>query len=354
MKRIASMLLAVGMILSLTACGEKSTEKQLIAMDTVIAFRADGKNAEEAIKSGEQMIYGLEAKLSRTREDSEVSVLNKNGTAEVSNTTWELLKAARAYEEITEGTFDITIAPVCDAWGFTTDNRQVPQETVLREKLELVDSRQIVLQYEEDGKKSARLGNGQQIDLGGIGKGYVSDLMESLYAEYEIERGTVSLGGNVYVKGSKEDGSLWQVGIQDPKQPSSDALVGMVGLSDGYAVTSGGYQRYFEQDGRIYHHIIDPGTGYPADSGLTFVTVVAKAQGRTAGEETAGTGTMCDVLSTALFVMGEERAVTFWRSSDLEFDLVLGTDDDRILVTEGIADQFTPLQEEVYAYETIS
>jgi len=189
--------------------------------------------------------------------------------------------------------------------------------------------------------------------LGGIAKGYVSDLLEELYREYDISSGTVSLGGNIYVKGTKEGDALWQVGIQDPKQPENGALVGVVGLGDAFAVTSGGYQRFFEQDGKVYHHIIDPATGYPADSGLTSVTVIAKAAKQDASG-TVGVGTMCDALSTALFVMGEKAALEFRHSSGLDFDLVLVTEDDRVVVTDGIAKQFTETEGSGYTYETVS
>lgn len=350
MKRIGAILLLAVLILTLSSCGSKNVQKQFIAMDTVISFRAEGKNAEKALQEAEKEIYALEAMLSRTRADSEVTRLNQadGEIVEISGTLCHLLDAAKAYRQITGGAFDITIAPVCDAWGFTTENRKVPDTAELKTLLALVDSDRIA---SSDG--SAALGEGQQIDLGGIAKGYVSDLMKELYARHDISGGTVSLGGNVYVKGTKEDGSLWQVGVQDPKQPESSVLVGMVGLSDAFAVTSGGYQRYFEQDGAVYHHIIDPATGYPADSGLTSVTVVASAE--TSGtEEMAGMGTMCDAFSTALFVMGEEEALNFWRNSDLAFDLILVTEDDRVVVTGGIAEQFTPMQEEVYTYETVS
>ena len=117
-------------------------------------------------------------------------------------------------------------------------------------------------------------------------------------------------------------------------------------MADGFAVTSGGYQRYFEENGQVYHHIIDPATGRPAESGLTSVTVVA--------DGTVGNGTMCDALSTALFVMGEERALDFWRSGVYDFDLILVTEDGRLLVTDGIADRFQPDETAGYAYEVIS
>ena len=348
MKKIA-MIMAAALMLVLYGCGSKSVQEQFIAMDTVIAFRAEGRGAQEAVQQARSEIFSLEALLSRTRETSEVSALNQAAGAEteVSAPLRQLLKAAKEYCEVTNGTFDVTIAPVCDAWGFTAENRRVPDAAELEQLMQLVDSGRIHV-----GEGSAALGTGQAIDLGGIAKGYVSDLMVALYDRYEVPRGTVSLGGNVYVKGTKEDGSLWKVGIQDPQDPENGTLVGMVGLQDAFAVTSGGYQRYFEEGGKVYHHIIDPATGYPAESGLTSVTVVAPACKTEDGA--AGNGTMCDALSTALFVMGEERALDFWRSGELEFELILVTDDDRVVVTGGIWEQFEPTREEVYTYEAVS
>jgi len=349
MKKIATIIMAAVLMFVLYGCGAKSVQEQFIAMDTVIAFRAEGREAQEAVQQAQSEIFSLEALLSRTRETSEVSALNqaRGAETEVSAPLWQLLKAAKEYCEVTNGAFDVTIAPVCDAWGFTSENRQVPDAAELEQLLELVGSGRI-----DVNEGSAALGKGQTIDLGGIAKGYVSDLMLDLYERYDMIRGTVSLGGNVYVKGTKEDGSLWKVGVQDPQDPENGTLVGMVGLQDAFAVTSGGYQRYFEENGNIYHHIIDPATGYPADSGLTSVTVIAPA--RETEDGAAGNGTMCDALSTALFVMGEERALEFWRSGELEFELILVTNDDRVVVTSGIWEQFEPTREEVYTYEAVS
>ena len=129
--------------------------------------------------------------------------------------------------------------------------------------------------------------------------------------------------------------------------------MGLVGLQDAFAVTSGSYQRYFEEDGVTYHHILDPDTGYPADSDLMSVTVVADAAGSgEGGAKLPGNGTMCDALSTALFVLGEEQALDFWRDRTQEFDLILVTGDGRVVVTSGIADSFTPEKGSGYLYET--
>ena len=128
----------------------------------------------------------------------------------------------------------------------------------------------------------------------------------------------------------------------------ADGYAGFLNLTNAFAVTSGGYQRYFEEDGKTYHHIIDPATGCPADSGLTSVTVVAD------WEQGESNGTLCDALSTALFVMGEEKALDFWRTSGSGFELVLVTEDGRVVSTDGLTDCFAPDETSGYAYETVS
>jgi thiamine biosynthesis lipoprotein len=143
------------------------------------------------------------------------------------------------------------------------------------------------------------------------------------------------------------------VGIRDPL---GDGSFLTLRLTDAYAITSGGYQRYFEQDGKTYHHILDPATGCPADSGLLSVTVVADANGPqdpSDGSCAPGNGTMCDAFSTALFVMGEDRAIDFWRGGGYDFDMVLVTQDHRVVITAGLADRFTGNQELEYTYEVI-
>ena len=142
-----------------------------------------------------------------------------------------------------------------------------------------------------------------------------------------------------------------------PGEPN--ALAGVLELENAYAITSGSYQRFFEAEGKIYHHIIDPSTGYPADSGLTSVTIVANTRERPEPDR-PGNGTMCDAYSTALFIMGEEKALDFWRTHQQSglyedaFDLVLITSDGRVLVTAGLADRFTPDETSGYVYETVS
>lgn len=347
MKRCAVFALAILMVLPLTACGgqeESPVTRQIIAMDTAMMFTVYGEHGNETVQAAVEEVQRLEKLLDRTDGESVIFQLNEAGDSGivVGEEICELLKAAETYTQATGGAFDITIAPVVSAWGFAEAAYRVPAQEELNALMACVG-----IDHLSVAEDTVTLDAGSQIDLGGIAKGYASDCLAKIFEQYGVERGWASLGGNVLACGTRPDGTAWKVGIQDPKHPTEETFVGMIGLENAYAVTSGGYQRFFEENGEIYHHIIDPATGYPADSGLTSVTVVADSK-------TDGNGTMCDALSTALFVMGEERALEFWRSREYAFDLVLVTTDDRVLVTSGIAEQFTETEGSGYTYETVS
>lgn len=352
MKKICALLMAL--LLSLSAgCGTMDPDEaqesiQVIAMDTAMIFTAYGVNSTKADYAAEEEVYRLEAMLSRTDEESQVARLNSQGTADIDAELWGLIETAMAYSEATGGAFDVTVAPVLLAWGFTTDEYQVPSQAELEALLPAVGAEHIrCLGENTDGTVTVALDPGTQIDLGAIGKGYASDRVAAIFEEYEVPRGLIRLGGSVLAIGDRPDGEAWRVGIQDPRDPdNAEAFAAVLNLTDAYAVTSGSYQRYFEQDGKRYHHIIDPATGCPADSGLTSVTVVT--------DGTQGNGTLCDALSTALFVMGEEQALDFWRSGVYNFQLVLVTEDGRVVVTDGLTDELTKVEGNGYTYETVS
>ena len=358
MRRLTAALLAALMLAGLTGCSfqvespDKAREVvQVIAMDTVMIFTTYGEKSTHAAFLAEDEARRLESLLSRTDGESAVSRLNgaDGESVAVGEEVCGLLAAAESYARSTDGAFDITIAPVVSAWGFTEEENRVPSQSELEALLPLVGPEHVTLAGD-----AAALTPGTQIDLGGIAKGYASDRMAQILRENDIPRATMSLGGNVLTWGDRPDGTPWRVGIQDPKDAgNANAFVGMLNLTDAFAVTSGSYQRYFEENGKTYHHIIDPATGYPADSGLTSVTVVAPCD-REGADGSPGTGTMCDALSTALFVMGEEKALEFWRSGAYDFDMVLVTADDRVVVTDGIADSLTTFEESGYRYETVS
>ena len=271
MKRFSILILTL--CLCLTGCGKQTTEAtaQIFAMDTVMEVAAYCSKAEEAVQETKGRIKALENQLSRTKADSDVSRVNHNGTTPTTGLTYgmrALLPAALEYRDATNGAFDITIAPIMDAWGFTGDQFRVPEQSELNELLKHVNSDEI--QVQEEPSYSVTLGEGQAIDLGGIAKGYTSDLVEQTFRANGVESGKISLGGNVFVLGTKPDGSDWRVGIKDPRNESG--LAAILSLRDAYAITSGGYERYFEENGKTYHHIIDPATGYPAGNGLLSVS----------------------------------------------------------------------------------
>ena len=361
MRRLATYVLLLALLL--TGCGgsvdpDKAQESiQVIAMDTAMLITTYGERSPAAAYACEDTIRDLEAKLSRTDPESDVSRLNAAGgeTVEVGEDLYFLLRKAACLSAETEGAFDATIAPVVSAWGFTTEEPRVPSQKELEELLELVDYSAVYDRYIPNADPpAAAIGPGQSVDLGGIAKGYAADRIVGVFQEYEVPRGLAQLGGNVLAFGDRPDGTPWRVGIQDPARPGDkNAFAGVLALTDSFAVTSGGYQRNFEENGKTYHHIIDPATGRPADSGLTSVTVVAPAEPGGGGWN----GTMCDAYSTALFVMGEEKALDFWRSrrnGSGAFELVLVTEDGRVVVTEGLADRFTLDESSGYAYETAS
>ena len=193
---------------------------------------------------------------------------------------------------------------------------------------------------------SISLDEGCAIDLGGIAKGYASDCAAVLFHRSALTGGCANLGGNVYVYGTNAQNKPWSVAIQDPAD--SEGYVCTLSLSDAFVVTSGGYQRYFTApDGTVYQHILDPKTGYPVQSDLTSVSVVTRGG-------FGGQGTRADAYSTALYVMGEQAAVDFWRGQDMSFDMVLVTADGRVVYTPGLADCFNEREGSAYVYQPLA
>ena len=225
----------------------------------------------------------------------------------------------------TDGAFDIAIYPVMEAWGFPTQNFQVPSQETLDQLLPLTDAGNI--SYDKETRKISFGVEGMKIDLGGIAKGYTSSRIMDIYKDNGITSGLVNLGGNVQALGTKTDGTKWKIAVQSPDD--TEDYLGILSVQDKAVITSGGYERYFEQDGVTYHHIIDPKTGYPAESGLVSVTIVSTD------------GTLADGLSTSLFIMGEEKAADFWREHKDEFDAILMSDDGTLYVTEGLENDFS-------------
>lgn len=302
---------------------------EVFAMDTYMTLTAYGENAQEAVEAGIAEIQRLDDLLSTGKETSEIAQINQNGSGVLSEDTEYLVKRALDIYQSTNGAFDISIYPVMQLWGFTTGDFAVPSESDLAAKLALVDAGKITLS-EENGQTSISLPEGMEIDLGGIAKGYTSGRVMEVMKSYGIESAVINLGGNAHVLGNKTDGSQWKVGIQDPND--TEGYLGGVNVTDKAIITSGGYERYFvdEDTGVKYHHIIDPKTGYSANNGLISVTIVS------------ADSTLADGLSTSLFVLGTQDAITYCEEHCAEdgFDAIMEDEDGKLYITDGIYDDF--------------
>ena len=323
--------IAAGLLAVLTAfsgCGRTNLEAQeaensFFAMNTYMTFTAYGEQAEDALVDARVRVEEVEALWSVTDEGSEIYRANHSGgePVNVSEETAELVSFALEMAEKTDGALEPTIYPVLRAWGFTTDTKQVPSQEEINALLGDVGHEKITL----DGTLLT-VPEGMELDLGAVGKGYAGDLAAEAVRARGIECAILSLGGNIQAVGSRPDGTDWRVGLRSPWE---DGTLGVLRVSDQAVVTSGGYENYFEdEDGNVYWHILDPETGYPAKSGLLSVTIIC-TQGR-----------LGDALSTALFVMGPQKAEEYWRENG-DFEMILVTEEGEILITEGVADHFT-------------
>ena len=304
---------------------DKSESRDIFAMDTYMTLTAYGKNAKKALDEAVDEINNIEQLVSTGIDSSEVSQINENGKGSVSETTGYLIKRSKEIYDSTNGVFDITIYPIMQAWGFPTENYCVPGKKELKKLRGLMGADHVL--YDEKKQEVTLNKEGMKIDLGGIAKGYTSSKVMDIFKENGISSAVISLGGNVQTLNGKPDGSDWRVAVENPADTGS--YIGVLSIKDKAVITSGGYERYFKQDGKTYHHIIDPATGYPANNGLTSVTIVSDD------------GTLADGLSTSLFIMGPEKAQKYWKEHSDEFDTILVKDDGSILVSEGIADYFT-------------
>lgn len=328
----AKRLFVFGLVLSLLAgCAPASapartppqTERTLFAMDTVMTLRLYEGGGEDLLDRAEEQVKALESLLSVTDENSEIYALDHEGQAVLSTDTADLLAAALSMCRRTGGALDISIYPVLRTWGFTTGEYAVPNEETIAALLPLVDYTQVELKA-----STASLPDGMEIDLGSVAKGCTGEKLADLLRENGVTSALLDLGGNIQTVGAKPDGSPWRVGIRDPEGEDNLGVVEIIGQA---VVTSGGYERYFEEDGVRYWHILDPQTGTPAHSGLVSVTIVGDS------------GTICDGLSTALFVMGLDKALDHWRQYQ-DFEAIFVSENGSVTITPGLQSNFALTQ----------
>lgn len=270
-------------------------------MSTVMEQKVYGARAQSAMEQVEQTLSAFEQEQSLYIDTSDIARINAaagESAVPISARTYALLEQAKALGKQSDGVFEITIAPLSLAWGITTDTPRVLTQSEIDALLPLVDDDKLTL---SDG--TAMLAEkGQAIDLGGIAKGTACDVARQIYDDSGIKSALLNIGGStIYARGTKPGGKPYRIGFRDPTGSESTSIASFT-IQDAVFATSGGYERYFEQDGVRYHHILDPRTGRPADSDIVSVGVLRDS------------GTEADFYSTTLFIWGKEKTLSYMRS----------------------------------------
>lgn len=318
MKHLKLITLSALSLFLLSGCSKDQTDQTLTytdsLFDTVISVQIYDSDDESLIDNCKEICTKYDDMFSNTKNDSEISKINNaNGQAvEVSDDTISLLKTAIHYGDISNGKFDITISPVSSLWDFQSEDPEIPDDTDIQSALAHVNYKNIQI----NGNQVSLTDSEAAIDLGGIAKGYIADQLKDYLESQGVEHAMINLGGNVLAIGKKPDGSDYNIGIQKPFETTGDPITS-VKIADQSVVTSGDYQRYFKKNGKIYHHILNPSTGYPYDNGLSSVTIITDSS------------VNADALSTTCFALGLDDGMKLVNSTD-HVEAVFITSDDKL------------------------
>jgi FAD:protein FMN transferase len=296
-------------------------------MGTDISHKAFGKNAEQSLKAVEKEAIRIEGNLSKYLTGSEIDRINQSAgicCEPVSLETYMVLSEAVEFSKLCHGLFDVTIGPLVELWNSSKVTQRAPQGSEIREILPLVNYED--LNFDPDRRTVGLNKAGQSIDLGGIGKGFAGDRFLSIYQDFGITSAFSNIGGNVVTLGTKPDGSPWHVGILNPRQ--GESLIGSVSVTGKSVVTSGDYQRYFTDDqGKRHHHILNPVTGFPSESGLISVSIITERS------------ITADALSTIIFVAGMDKGLEILKSFP-GTEAILIDSDLQVFITSGLQGSF--------------
>ena len=333
---IAIMLLIFGVIITIIITG-KSKKNELIkssyVLGTLINLRAYGNKAEKAIDEALEKLNEIDDKMSAFKGNSEICKINSGAGIKaetVSDDTYFVVKKALEYSNILEGTFDPTIRPLVRLWGIGTKIEDVPEDSLIKKTLKYVDYRSVIL---DESNHSIMLENKKQaLDVGGIAKGFAADKVRDIFLKNSIESALIDLGGNIFALGGKEDNTPWKVGIQNPFKPRGEFL-GILSVKDKSIVTSGNYERYFMKDGKRFHHILNPNTGYPSESKIISATIISD-------DSIDGDG-----LSTGVYILGVNKALNIIEKLQ-GIEAILVTDEKKVYMTSGVNEFFVLTNEE--------
>ena len=319
-KKLSAVLTASALLL--TGCsGAKSstqTDQDLtytdMLFDTVIKIQILDPADESILDDLKKLCEKYDTMFSTTNTDSELYKLNHaNGQPfTVSSETANLIQEGIHYSELSGGAFDLTIEPVSALWDFKADKPTVPSSDAIAQAVSHVDYTKVDIQDNTITLEDPEAG----IDLGAIAKGYIADQVKTYLKKQGIKHAIINLGGNVDVIGTKPDGSKYNIGIQKPFDESGEAITS-VQLKDQTVVTSGIYERYFKKNGKLYHHILDPRTGYPCENNLYSVSIITDSS------------TKADALSTTCFLLGYEKGMELIQSMD-GVKAIFITDDEKV------------------------
>ncbi|WP_224036546.1 FAD:protein FMN transferase [Clostridium gelidum] len=297
--------------------------KSSYALGTIINLKVCGKKGERAIKEAIEKLNDIDDKMSAFKEDSEISkITSKAGvnSETVSKDTYFVVKKAVEYSKILEGTFDPTIRPLVKLWNIGTKEEAIPEKYQIEETLKLVNYNDVIL--DESSHSIMLKHNKQALDVGGIAKGFAADEVRDIFYKHNIKSALIDLGGNIFALGSKEDGTPWKVGIQNPIKPRGE-YIGILSVKNKSVVTSGNYEKYFMKDGQRFHHIIDPKTGYPSKSKIISATIISD-------NSIDGDG-----LSTGVYIIGIDKAMKIIEAID-GIEAIFITEDKKIYKTSGL------------------
>ncbi|MGF0034204.1 FAD:protein FMN transferase [Bariatricus sp. SGI.154] len=316
LKRITALLTSA--VLLLSGCSGLPKERNQTYTDTLFdtVIKIDIYDAidDDVLKGCEKLCKKYDAMFSNKVEDSEISQINHAGgnPVEVSKETITLIKKGIYYSELSKGVFDITIAPVSDLWDFKSEEAAVPAPDAVTSAVSHVNYNNIIIKDNTVRLTDPNAG----IDVGAIAKGYIADRLKDYLESQGVEHAMINLGGNVLAMGNKLDGSDYNIGIQKPFDETGSPITS-VKISNKSVVTSGIYQRYFEADGKIYHHILNPNTGYPCENNLNSVTIITNSS------------LTADALSTTCFLLGYDEGMKLINQLD-NVDAIFITNDNKL------------------------
>lgn len=335
---------ALMVLLILTSCSKPQPvlSGRTFALDTLIELKIYGyerKGSDSLIEDSFDLVRSLENTLSMHVKDSDIDRINQNAgvrATKVSDLTYRVLNDSLYFSGLTGGLFDVTTGPLIKLWAIDPPDGHYPSEEELAAVLPLIDYHKIDFLNNNEIMLQDK---GMIVNLGAIAKGTIADEIKAFLLSKGVTSALINLGGNVLALGSKPDGSSFVIGIQDPDSSRGDYLLS-IEINDETVVSSGDYERYFEYNGKKYHHILNPKTGFPADTNIKQITIV------TSVSQTA------DGLSTSVLLLGVEKGLALLESLD-GVEAILITKDHQIYFTEGLRDRYK-VQEDLISRYTIT